>query len=210
MNQFELGLLKENDFCVGKYLIALNACDDQNVNYFVYYDEELKKEKVWLSKLEKELKTFDSSDNFKREEIVRKRIITLDKETQEFINAERKIVAGLSKVVYDLTVVESRPEHFATTSFNTQILEEVGGHNEKIAELEEILIGDTFNISKQAVEYRNELIKMTDDAEKACVTLAKQSKVMKERKIWLSKTFNIATKELEKIIKKYATEVIEA
>lgn len=204
MQEHDVKLLKENNYNVGKYLIALNACDNKGINFFEHYKEKLNKCEEEIKVIQELINIWQTAKNPKREQIVKNFLHTQDKETQSWINDEKKAVSGLSKIIHTLTDIEADPKHLSGTNLTTNVLEEIGKHNSNIELFEETMNGSNYDINEEMLEYEKLLKEQIEDLLEEELKLQTSIEAMEDRKDWVSKTFNIPMKEINQIINQYS------
>ena len=207
LTKYQIDLLINNDYNVGKFYIALNTKDDNGVNWFTYYDDQITRCTVEIAELKKELEIWEVADQFKREEIVSDANRKADEEVQKNIDEEKLIVRGLSRVIHEVTSMASDdkldPQHISENNLMTDILEEIGNRNDLISELEKEIVGDILDLEKETILFGKSLKEDMEHFTKEVASHIENNKMMIDRQQWLQDTFEISENDKQKIITKY-------
>ncbi len=209
LTEYDMQLLAEVDYDMGKYLIILNAHGDKGINYFACYAEKLKKEQGILASLEADLITWDAADILTKQQLVRDKIEAEDASLEISINIERDIVSGLSNTIRQLIQAASAgnlgSDHISDTDMQTSMIEEIQAHNEQISRYKSAMYGDEYDIKVETNLYDKDLRDDIRLSNASCAQFKNQSEIMDDRRTWVSTAFGIDQKEVEDLIKKYST-----
>jgi len=206
-------LLSSVDFNIGKYLIALNACGADGINYFEYYSE---KNKVYEKKLKiakKNLQVWLALSKTKQNNFVIKSTEDENKIIIEEIKKVKQTIAGLSKAVMQATTLSTKgeldPAHFDDNNFTTDVLENIQNLNEESKDLKE----STRDVSKMDVAiscltHETNLKETISRYEKLIESQKISENIMKDRIEWFCRVFNQSEKDtklfISESIKKYS------
>jgi hypothetical protein len=209
LTKYQQGLMEENNYDMGKYLVALNTRDDDGINYFTCYEEQMKEEKAILEALDNEMAIWEGSDNTQREQIVTEKIEGEDEGLQADIDKEKDFVRGLSKIVHQLTTAAGTGKldetHISDTEMLTGMIEEIQVHNAAIERFSSVQYGDDYSLLYEMKLYEDNL---GDDIKVSVANIEKfrkQADVMTARRTWVASAFDMKQQDVEDLIKKYST-----
>jgi hypothetical protein len=203
LTKYQLHLLQKHDFDLGKFIFELNAKDENGINWFVFYENNLNQSKKRIAKLESRIKEWESADLETKRQILFEHRLKKDKELNRKIEQERVIIKGLSKIIHELTSLSSEGKldslHIQENPILTEMLEEISERNEKIEQLKQEKFKNNIKLESYLSYLKSELA----EEKKKAVENAKNNKIMMERKKWIETVFGLTIEEQNKIIENY-------
>lgn len=209
LTQKQITLLIAENYNLGRFYLALNACDEEGVNHFTLFPKVLKQTRKEIKGVQEELALWESANTVNKKCIIEK-IFEMHTDTlQDEIIKEKEVIIKLSKLIHELTTLSSEnkldSEHVSETSIMTELLEEIGDRNTTVSTFKKaIQTNMNYNLEKETVDYEADLRKELAELQIKEQNHIKSVQTMKDRKKWLAKTFNIDNEEVKAIIDKYA------
>ncbi len=206
ITKYQMGILKQCGFDLGKFYIALDAKDDNGINWTTFYAEKLAEARAKIKTLEAKLVEWDVADVAEKEEIVRESIWADDQVLIESIDKEKETVKELSRILHEVNLMPSEDldtEFFSESKLLTELMEEISIINESISEKRQLILDVNYDLAHEVESYSKDIEKdlmYEKNIEEECI---KNQKLMDDRHDWYMKTFNISKDERDAIIEKF-------
>ncbi len=202
-----MDLLKKNEFDLGKFYIAMDAKDDNGINWTTFYSEKLVLAQDRIRTLELKLIEWDLADDAEKEEIVRESLFADDQLILKEIDKDKDTIKELSKIIYKVNQMsmndELDPQFFLESNLLTELMEEVGVLNGYVSDKRKLILGTDYDMVNEISCYATDIEKDLAYEYNIKTECIKNKKLMEDRHAWYMKTFNVSKKERDTIVEKF-------
>jgi len=209
LTKYQLELLIGNDYNIGKFYIALNAKDDNGINWLTFYGKKETASLEAINDLENQILEWGAADRAEQEEIVRAYVYEDDQVLLNNIKLEQDVISGVSNVVHQISNMavdgELDSDHISENNLLTELMEVVADRRESVDSMDGMVLGTTFDMDREIKEHAKDMLTDLAFHRKALDESIKNKVMMDERQEWLKTTFKISEEESEEIIQKFGT-----